>query len=238
MTTTTFSPAAVEHGPLGELILHEIRRCMSLRGGVEHDGEHWIYKSARELAERCGAHRNTVARRLRQLVALGVLVREQLGVAVGHVTNRCWYYRWGDNAPAWLKRPLGNATHQNGAVHCTTVVQSNKTSTPNKIHSRPAHPQIQRPTAGTEGVMTLARTLAAGGAEAPLERDADGFLIAPGPKAQALQDQHPDATEEELIEEACRQIEESVAKEEAKKHRLNPLHGALGGRRKQAKGFA
>ena len=132
-------------GSLDYLILRELRFWLGRRGGVNHEGRHWVYKSAQELATFFGRARNTVSAALRRLVAQGLLVREQLGVKVGHHCNRSYYYRLGDDAPAWLVSQ-GNAAHNPGAVHCATPAQTNNSSTSTK-HFNGKRPANQQPAA-------------------------------------------------------------------------------------------
>jgi len=238
-TTTTFRPLAAEVGCLEYLIYAEIRHCLGLRrGGVNHEGEHWVYKSAQELADLFGVARNTAAKALKRLAERGLVARQKLGVAVGHITNRAWYYCLGEAAPEFVRSRLRNATPSSGAMHCAPLAQSNSNTTLINNHSKPERPPSQQPTAGTREAISKARALAENGASAPVERDKDGFLVSLGPKAAEAAQEHPELSEEELTEEICKQIEEQAVQQEEKARRLNPLHGVLGDLQKRAKGFA
>lgn len=204
---SAFVHFAAEAGCLEHVVLEEIRRCLGLRGGVDHDGHHWIFKSAQELSDLLGKARNTIAKALEHLVAIGALHREQLGPAVGHYTNRAWYYRIADGAPAWMAGAR-NASRRDRAVHCATAAQSNKNSTPVQITTKgnsPRRPTNQRPAATPQerkdtppgqlqavvvpgAVEGLQKALARIDAPEAVERDADGFLVRPAieePLAQA-----------------------------------------------------
>ena len=255
MTTTAFTHFAAEAGCLEYLLLEEIRHWLSKRGGAEHDGHHWIYKSAQELADRFGRARNTVAKALRRLVELGVLERQRLGVTVGHYTNRAWYYRLADGAPDWMKG-LRNGSRKNEAVHCATAAQSNRTSTSVQIHikaQQPWQPENQQPE--RKGVPFpgaadgLQKAIAMANSEDQPERDADGFLVRPSAKAEAVEQRvreaHPDATDEELedliIDEICEDITRSEVAKLNRQKRLDPVAAGLnksGRASRRSNGFA
>jgi hypothetical protein len=255
VSTTAFEHQAAELGCLDYLVLQELRFWFSTRrGGVKHDGHRWIYKSAQELATLLGRARNTVAAALRRLATRGLLIREKLGVAVGHVTNRAWYYRLGAAAPEWMHLKQGNATRSSCAVDCATVAQSNSTSTSNKNYSRTTARRTAETALTEERVQALAAQAPPEAARSLHSSEQDDLWannpmnpanrerVALGPKAKQIEDrvkeENPEATEEQLedlmLEEVCRQIQEA----EERAERLNPLANLPGRSRKPARGFA
>jgi DNA-binding MarR family transcriptional regulator len=258
VTTTAFCHLASEVGSLDYLVLQELRRCLDLkRGGVDHEGEHWVYKSAQELADLLGVARNTAAKALRRLAESGLLAREKLGVAVGHITNRAWYYRLGDAAPEWLRLRQRNGSRRNDAIDCARAAQSNSSSTLRTNHSRATAARTAQTALTEERVQALAAQAPPGAASSLLSsvqeeewarnpmNSANRERVALGPKAKQTEDrvkeENPEATEEQLeglmLEEVCRQIQEAEERQEAKAKRLNPLHGALGRAQKRARGI-
>lgn len=229
MTTTAFQHCAAEFGCFEYLLLEEIRHCLGLRGGVNHDGHHWVYKSAQELAGIFGRARNTVAKALRHLVAMGALERQQLGVAVGHHTNRAWYYRLADGAPDWMKG-VRNGTRKTEAVHCARPAQSNISSTSPRIHIKAQQrqqPAIQQPNSLDGGKRSappgtpvpgasegLQKAIAAINSQEQPVKDADGFLVRPAPEAAPDPAEPPalqDPSQSETMEYAYRLSDKTIA---------------------------
>ena len=220
LMTTAFCHLASEVGSLDYLVFTEIRRCLDLkRGGVNHEGEHWVYKSAQEIADLLGVARNTAAKALRRLADRGLVARQKLGVAVGHITNRAWYYCLGEDTPDFVRKRQSNATRRTGAMDCARVAQSNSSTTLTKNHSKPERPQTEQPTAEHRDAIQLARAIAEGKQALSTGRDRDGFLI------QGIEAQEPAGEAQKAIEQPDRA------------QLLNPLQGLLGGVLKDIRGF-
>ena len=93
-------------------ILRDVCYRMTLKGGADHDGHHWVYVSAEDASTPGACSRHTAHKWLGKLVEAGFLIREKLGKLVRHGTNRAWYYRPGPECPEWL---LGNGQPRTSA---------------------------------------------------------------------------------------------------------------------------
>jgi hypothetical protein len=78
---------------------------MTKKGGVEHEGQKWIWKSAKELQQEILHHYevqvslSTIERALRKLESLGLLVRQQLKKSNYF---RTYFYTLGETAKKFL----------------------------------------------------------------------------------------------------------------------------------------
>ena len=84
-------------GSTAWLVFQEIRFWLGKQGGTQHEGQHWIWKKAEELAEALGFNEKTIRRSLKKLVDLGWLKREKLNAKKRR--DQTYWYACGEIDP-------------------------------------------------------------------------------------------------------------------------------------------
>lgn len=153
MTRNPFRPWRLELGSsCASDVFRYLLACFRLRGGRVFDGVRWIYKLVSEMAEATGYCERQVRRVLKDLVAQGWLVREQLekhGIAPGDGGfRRRYWYAPGPNCPV----PLRGRHQYRSEADMGAGSSIPSTSTPFKsIPSKGQRPQNQQPAATPQG---------------------------------------------------------------------------------------
>lgn len=119
--------------PVSALLFKIIRFWLTKRGGIRHQGQKYIWKPARELQAELAQYfdvrvsLSTVERHLRKLVAMGLLIREQLRK---HEYRRYYFYRLGDR----VKTCLGMASPPD---ETSPAASETRNVTPDGSHRNP-----------------------------------------------------------------------------------------------------